>query len=68
MKERIYQVTVTVNGVPKGMKRMLYFVVAADEKHAKTVAMEKFEQTKAKNREMFKNATAEIKSEDVKLW
>ena len=68
MKERQYQVTVTVKGATENIYGLMYVVKATDKEHAKTVAMEKYEKTKAKNREMFKNATAEIKPEDVKLW
>ena len=67
-KELQYQVTVTVKGATDGIEGILYFVKATDKEHAKTVAMEKYEKTKAKNREMLKNATAEIKPENVLLW
>lgn len=69
MKNRLYQVTVTLHGAnTEEFDSLLYFVKAADKEHAKTVAMERFEQTKAKHPEILKNATAEIKPDNVLLW
>lgn len=69
MKSLLYQVKVRLHGAnTKEFDSLLYFVQATDKKHAETVAMKKFEQTKAKHPEILKNATAKINPKDVLLF